>query len=185
MPAPLGRFDVAVIIASAAALALWVWQPAGALSGSAFTVVGVMHLVRLARWAGWRTLPERLLLVLHIAYAFVPFGFLLSAAAAFGFIAPGAGIHAWTVGAAGTMTLAVMSRATLGHTNNTLTASLATQAIYAAIVIAALARICAALEPTWSMPLLQFAATTWCLAFFGFAAAYGPTLARPIAKPAG
>ena len=44
-------------------------------------------------------------------------------------------------------TLDVMSRATLGHTNNALTASLATQAIYAAIVIAALARICAALEP--------------------------------------
>lgn len=96
-----------------------------------------------------------------------------------------AGIHAWTIGAAGTMTLALMSRATLGHTNNTLTASRATQAIYAAIVIAALARVCAALEPAWTMPLLQLAAVTWCLAFFGFAAAYGPTLARPIAKPAG
>jgi uncharacterized protein involved in response to NO len=40
-------------------------------------------------------------------------------------------------------------------------------------------------QPVWSMPLLQLAAVTWCLAFFGFAAAYGPTLARPIAKPAG
>jgi uncharacterized protein involved in response to NO len=48
-----------------------------------------------------------------------------------------------------------------------------------------LARVCAALEPAWTMPLLQLAAVTWFLAFFGFAAAYGPTLARPIAKPAG
>jgi uncharacterized protein involved in response to NO len=187
MPAPPGRFDFTVAIASAAALALWVRQPAGAVSGGALALLGILHLLRLARWAGWRTLPERMLLVLHIAYAFVPFGFFLGAAAAFGLVAPGAGIHAWTVGAAGTMTLAVMSRATLGHTNNTVTASLATRGIYAAIVTAGLARICAALEPAWSGPLLQLAAITWCLAFFGFAAAYGPVLARPVqsAEPSG
>jgi uncharacterized protein involved in response to NO len=185
LPAPVGRFDMVVIVASATTLALWIWFPVGAVTGGALALLGALHLLRLARWAGWRALGERLLLILHVAYAFVPFGFFLSSAAAFGWIAPSAGIHAWTVGAAGTMTLAVMSRATLGHTNNPLNASLATQAIYAAIVIAALARICAALEPVWSMPLLQLAAVTWCLAFFGFAAAYGPTLARPIAKPAG
>jgi uncharacterized protein involved in response to NO len=185
LPTPMGRFDMLVILASAVALALWIFQPAGIVTGGVLGVLGVLHHARLARWAGWRTARERLLLILHIAYAFVPFGFFLSAASAFGWIAPSAGIHAWTVGAAGTMTLAVMSRATLGHTNNPLTASLATQAIYAAIVIAALARICAALHPEWTMPLLQLAAVTWCLAFFGFAAAYGPTLARPIVKPAG
>ncbi len=53
-------------------------------------------------------------------------------------------------GAAGVMTLAVMSRATLGHTGQQLTASIATQAIYASIVVAALARICAVLEPSHS-----------------------------------
>ena len=45
------------------------------------------------------------------------------------------------------MTLAVMSRATLGHTGQQLTASVATQAIYASIIVAALARICAVLDP--------------------------------------
>ena len=45
------------------------------------------------------------------------------------------------------MTLAVMSRASLGHTGQQLTASVATQAIYASIVVAAVARICAVLEP--------------------------------------
>ena len=48
------------------------------------------------------------------------------------------------------MTLAVMSRASLGHTGQQLTASLATQAIYAAIIVAALARICAVLDPAHS-----------------------------------
>ena len=39
-----------------------------------------------------------------------------TAAAAFDLVAASAGIHAWMVGAAGIMTLAVMTRATLGHT---------------------------------------------------------------------
>ena len=70
------------------------------------------------------------MLILHVGYAFVPLGFLLNAAAAFDLVPPSAGIHAWMAGAAGTMTLAVMSRATLGHTGQPLTASRATQAIY-------------------------------------------------------
>jgi uncharacterized protein involved in response to NO len=85
-------------------------------------------------------------------------------------------MHAWMVGAAGTMTLAVMSRASLGHTGQQLTASPATQAIYAAIIIAALARICAALEPVHSEALLHIAALAWAIAFFGFAIAFGALL---------
>jgi uncharacterized protein involved in response to NO len=179
LPAPVDRFDLLTLATSAAALVLWSWQPASAVTGGLLAVAGVLHVARLARWAGERTLRERLLLVLHVGYAFVPFGFFLSAAAGFGWILPSAGIHAWTVGAAGIMTLAVMSRATLGHTGNALTASLATQAIYAAVVVAAFARICAVLQPAWTEPLLLVAAVTWCLAFFGFAAAYGPVLTRP------
>jgi uncharacterized protein involved in response to NO len=74
------------------------------------------------------------------------------------------------------MTLAVMTRASLGHTGKALTASAVTQAIYAAIVIAALARICSSLEPAWSELLLQISAFAWVAAFFGFAGSFGPLL---------
>jgi uncharacterized protein involved in response to NO len=140
-------------------------------------LAGLLHLVRLGRWAGDRTGRERLLLILHIGYAFIPLGFLLNAAAAFAVVPASAGVHAWMAGAAGVMTLAVMSRATLGHTGQPLTASVATQAIYAAIIVAALSRICAVLEPVHSEPLLHLAAFAWAAAFFGFALAYGPLLA--------
>jgi len=90
---------------------------------------------------------------------------------------PNAGVHAWTVGAAGTMTLAVMTRASLGHTGNALIASPMTQAIYAAVVIASLARVCASLEPGWGDALLHVTAFAWCVAFFGFALSFGPMLA--------
>ena len=79
-------------------------------------------------------------------------------------------------GAAGTMTLAVMSRATLGHTGQKLIASPATQAIYAAIIVAALSRICAVIDPIHSEPLLHVAAFAWAGAFIGFAIVFGPLL---------
>jgi len=59
------------------------------------------------------------------------------------------------VGAAGIMTLAVMSRVSLGHTGRQLTASVATQAIYASIIVAVVARICAVFQPSHGVPLLH------------------------------
>ena len=177
LPVPFGRFDVIVVAIGALALSFWVVSPAGRFTGTALAIAGLLHLVRLGRWAGDRTWRERLVLILHVGYAFVPSGFLLNAMSAFELVPAGAGIHAWMVGAAGTMTLALMSRATLGHTGQPLTASRATQAIYAAIVVAALSRICAVIEPAHSEPLLHLAALAWAAAFFGFAITYGPLLA--------
>ena len=177
LPVPFARFDMACVAAGAVALVCWIVSPAAIWSGYVLVAAGALQLVRLARWAGYRTVRERLLLILHIGYAFVPIGFLLNACSAFGIVPAGAGIHAWMGGAAGVMTLAVMSRASLGHTGQQLTASVATQGIYAAIVVAALARICAVLEPSHSVPLLHVAAFAWAAAFLGFALSYGPTLA--------
>jgi len=176
LPAPFGRFDIVSIAVGALALLSWIVSPAGIFTAGIMVVAGLLHLVRLARWAGDRTGRERLLLILHIGYAFVPLGFLLNAAAALGQIPTSAGIHAWMVGAAGVMTLAVMTRATLGHTGQQLTASLITQAIYAAVIIAAISRICAVLEPAHSKGLLHMAAFSWAAAFFGFALTFGPLL---------
>ncbi|CCE07045.1 putative membrane protein, NnrS-like [Bradyrhizobium sp. STM 3843] len=176
LPVPFGRFDVVVVLVSALVLLAWIIVPDHAFTGIALALAGVLHLIRLARWAGDRTLRERLLVILHVGYAFVPLGFLINAAASFGMVLPSAGLHAWMAGAAGVMTLAVMTRATLGHTGQQLTASAATQAIYAAIVVAALARICAVLEPAHSELLLHVAAFAWVTAFLGFALAYGPLL---------
>jgi uncharacterized protein involved in response to NO len=176
LPVPFGRFDKITMAASALALLAWIAAPDHAFSAALLGLAGVLHLVRLSRWAGERTWRERLLLVLHIGYLFVPLGFLLNAAAAFELVPVSAGIHAWMTGAAGVMTLAVMTRASLGHTGQQLTASGPTQAIYLAIVIAAVARICAVLHPASSEVLLHVAGFAWGAAFVGFAAIYGPLL---------
>jgi uncharacterized protein involved in response to NO len=179
LPAPFGRFDELCMVLSAAGLVFWLVQPEGVPAGSFLLLAGFLNALRLARWAGDRTFADRLVLILHVGFAFVPIGFLLAAVSAFGMIGPSAGIHAWTVGAVGIMTLAVMSRASLGHTGRPLSASPALQMIYAIVAIAALARICAVLHPEWSVTLLHVAAFSWAAAFLGFAALYAPLLCLP------
>jgi uncharacterized protein involved in response to NO len=179
LPSPFSKFDRVVIATSAAALLAWIIRHDGALAGSLLGVAGILHVIRLARWAGDRTLAERLILILHVGYAFIPAGFLLAAASAFS-LAPGsAGVHAWMVGAAGVMTLAVMARASLGHTGQRLTATRSIQGLFGAVVIAALARIGAVLVPAWSSPLVDVAAVAWVAAFLGFVVCFGPLLVKP------
>jgi uncharacterized protein involved in response to NO len=178
LPAPFGRFDMISIAVSAIALGLWIIKSDGIWVGALLGAAGIAQCLRLSRWAGERTVHERLVLILHIAYIFVPLGFLLTGLAAFGIVSPSAGVHAWMAGAAGTMTLAVMTRASLGHTGYDLIAGAGTQAIYAAVIIAACARVAGALMPAWTLAWLHLAALAWIAAFAGFAILYAPVLFR-------
>jgi uncharacterized protein involved in response to NO len=80
LPVSFAPYDGVSIATGASALAMWVILPNDPASGVLLVIAGVLHGVRLARWAGDRTLADRLVLALHVAYAFVPLGFLLSAA---------------------------------------------------------------------------------------------------------
>jgi uncharacterized protein involved in response to NO len=186
LPVPFGRFDVIAVAVSALALALWVVAPDALYTGTGLLAAAVLQAIRLARWAGDRTTRDPLVLVLHVGYAFIPLGFALLGGAAFGLVLPSAGLHGWAAGAVGVMTLAVMTRASLGHSGRALVATRATQAVYALVVVSALTRLCAALEPQWSTVLLHVAAATWAAAFLGFALAYWQVLAgrRAGARPA-
>ena len=176
LPVPFSRFDVATIATAAVSLAAWIAAPAHPVSGMLLLIAGCMQSTRLLRWAGDRTLAEPLVLVLHVGYAFVPVGFLLLGVSAVSTIVPAsAGLHAWTAGAIGLMTLAVMTRASLGHTGQPLRAGRATQIIYAAVFGAAVARIVAAFSG--SITLVEFAGLAWIAAFGGFVLLYGPLLA--------
>lgn len=182
MPVPFGTYDKAVLAGSAVALLGWVAVPEAAATGVALMLAAGFHLFRLARWAGDRTWRNPLLVILHVGYLFVPVGFALAAAASLGFIAPAAGTHAWTAGAFATMTLAVMSRASLGHTGRALTATTATQLCYGLVVIGAVARICSA-TGHGPVALLHVAGLGWSLAFLVFAAAYWQVLTGVRAAP--
>jgi len=178
LPQPFGRFDAFALAAGIAALVAWIALPQHAVTGVLALVAGALQSVRVARWAGDRTFADRLVLILHVAYAFVPLGFLFLGAAILwpADFPTSAALHAWTAGAFGLMTLAVMTRASLGHTRRDLVASIPTQLIYLAALVAVLARIAAAFAP--SVLLLHLAGFAWVAAFAGFAAVYGPLLLR-------
>jgi uncharacterized protein involved in response to NO len=177
LPQSFARFDAIALALAALALASWVGAPEHGVTAALLLVAGLAHAVRLARWAGDRTVRDRLVLVLHVAYGFVPLGFVLTACAILERVPAGAGLHAWTAGAFGLMTLAVMTRATLGHTGRRLEAGAATHVIYLLALFGALARVAA---PLVSTPhLLHLAGLGWVAAFVMFAVVYGRFLLRP------
>jgi uncharacterized protein involved in response to NO len=176
LPISFNRFDVATVVVSAIALIVWTTFPLTAVTAWLLLATGLLQAIRLGRWAGDRTLTEPLVAILHIGYGFIVIGFLAAAAGALDVIPASAGLHAFAAGAIGTMTLAVMTRASLGHTGRPLIASRGTQIIYLAVVIAALSRLAAVMLPQYSFVLLHIAAFSWVAAFLGFALAYGPLL---------
>ncbi len=180
LPVSFGGFDVFAILVGAIAVASWVAAPGSTGTAALLAIAGVVHTIRLARWAGERSAPELLLLVLHVGYAFVPVGFFLGALAIVAphIVSASGALHAWTVGAVGLMTLGVMTRASLGHTGRVLTATWPIALIYAAVLTAAIARIVAAFEIART-PMLQTSAAAWVIAFGGFVVVYWPVLTGP------
>lgn len=183
MPVPYRRFDMGVIGVSAAVLGLWALAPESGLLLPAALVAAALNVARLARWRGLACRAEPLLLVLHISYAFVPLGFLAIAAAQAGAILPASALHVLTVGVIAPMMLAVMTRATRGHTGRALTASGWTTLSYLCLFAAAIARPLADL--TGGMGLMEAAGGLWIAAFGIFVAEHAPMLARQRRKPHG
>jgi uncharacterized protein involved in response to NO len=177
LPASFGPFDRATLVLTLAALLLWTATPADWLTALALLAAGLANALRLARWRGRRTLAEPLVAVLHLGYAWIPAGMLLTGMGVLApdLVPPAAGLHALTAGAIGTMTLAVMTRASLGHTGRPLTADRGTLVVYACVSLAALFRVIAAIA--LGLPVLALSGLLWAAAFLLFAAVYGPLLA--------
>jgi uncharacterized protein involved in response to NO len=178
MPAKQSRFDQAAVLVTLAAALAWTLQPTAAWTAGLAAVAALANAVRLARWRGLKTWREPLLFVLHAGYAWLPVGFAAVALApVWPDLTQTAALHALTAGAMGLMPLAVMTRATLGHTGRALTADGASTACFVLVAVSALTRIVATLWPAWTLTLYGISALTWILAFALFLWAYAPKLA--------
>ncbi|MEQ8397562.1 NnrS family protein [Thalassobaculum sp.] len=178
LPVEPGRFDAAVLLATVATFAAWLAWPEALVTGALAGLVAVGHMLRLARWRGWRTGVEPLVWVMHLGYLWVAIGFAFMAihALAPDTVPQAAVQHAFGVGAIGTMTLAMMTRATLGHTGRALTADRGTAVIYLLVTAASVLRVTAALVPTVSTPMIDWSGVGWVLAFGLYLALYAPKL---------
>lgn len=179
LPQQPGRFDLLAIAMTAASMLAWIVLEPGAASAGLLAAAGVLQAARLARWGGWRTVRDPLVLILHVGYAWVPAGLLLLALSEAGQAVPqSAAVHAITAGAMATMILAVMTRATLGHTGRTLKAGSATIGIFALVTAGAVLRVGAALGQLDYTLGMRASALTWGAALLLFLFAYGPILWR-------
>ena len=173
MPEPFGRFDAASLVLTLGALLAWVALPETRLTGFALILVGAIQALRLARWRGWRVWRSAILLILHLAYAFIPAGLVALGLAVLGIFPALVGLHLLGIGAIGGMTLSVMMRASLGHTGRELRAGPALGLAFACVALAALTRVAVHSEPG-----LWTAAALWTVGFAIFAARLAPILTR-------
>lgn len=168
-------------VALAVLLILVLAEAAGApdiVVGGLSAAAALLHAWRMVGWRSLETRRAPILWVLHLGYAWLVAGLALKAAALLGGLLPEtAAIHALTAGAVGTMTVAVMSRAALGHSGRPLVASRMTVAAYGLVTLAAVLRVAAgALVGPHYATLVGAAGVAWILGFAAFLFAYGPLL---------
>jgi uncharacterized protein involved in response to NO len=180
-PASFSRFDGLCMLLVLIAAVAWIIHPEGQFIGILFIVAALANLIRLLRWQGWMV-REPLVFILHLGYGWVALSLLAFGEAIFGALSAANAVHVLTSGAVGTMTLAVMTRASLGHTGRARHADFMTVVIYVLVNLGAVVRV---LTPTTDAAtgltnlLLGAAALGWSGAYLLFALVYGPILVRP------
>ncbi|MEO1136055.1 MAG: NnrS family protein [Pseudomonadota bacterium] len=178
LPPTAKPVELVALGAAAIGLAAWVMAPLSAGTGALLLVAGVLHSVRLSRWHGWRTFAEPLVTILHVGYLWLPISFFLMGSAALwpALVPQSAALHALTAGSIGVMTLAVMTRATRGHTGRALSADRATFVIYALAILGAAGRVLAPFAGAQAPVFYVSSALLWSGAFGLFAVVYGQYL---------
>lgn len=179
-PREAGWPDRVTIAATALAGLSWGIAPDWTGTGAVAILAAVGHAIRLAGWRGHRTLAEPLLSVLHLGAMWLVVGFALLGASVFvNGLEQTAALHALTAGAVGTMVLAVMTRASLGHTGRDLKAGTGTKAVFALVTLAALARVLSPAFAGAETAMQVLSGALWIGAFALFAVLYAPVLLLP------
>lgn len=180
LPGQASIFDYFAIGTTALGLGCWAFQLEPSLTAALLFAAAVLQAMRLARWGGWRTASEPLVLILHISYAWLPIGLFLLGLSIIDMNVPGtAGLHALGAGAMASMVLAVMTRATLGHTGRELHAGKGTTTIYILVTAGAMLRVAAPWLPIDYLLAIKTAGALWGGAFLLFLALFGPKLLGP------
>ena len=179
-PAPFSYYDGLSILLVGTAIVTWIVQPHSMTAGWMFAMAGLVNFGRLVRWYGWVTWREPLVLILHFGYGWYALSLLVLGGSILGIGLPiEDAMHAFTTGAVGTMTLAIMTRASLGHTGRPRHAGLLTVFIYMLVNLGAVLRVFGPITNVSTNLVLGAAAVSWSGAYLLFAVVYGRFLLRP------
>lgn len=181
LPVPFATYDKVALLLSVIVLIGWIAFPNSTAIGMGLLFAALLHLFRLLRWRGWSVVSDPLVLVLHIAYAWIPVAFALMGLAILkpDLLTATHALHALTTGAIGQLTMAVMTRASLGHCGLELRASKGTVIIYSLIFSGAVLRVALPFVDIGYALGMSIAGIIWASGFLLFAIIYGPMLFAP------
>jgi len=156
------------------------FQAPGPLTAVLAAGAAIAHGIRLYGWNPLGTVRKPILFILHLAYAFLPVGFLLIAAAALGWLDRSTALHALTVGVIGCAIIAMVTRTALGHTGRQMQSGHMEHLAYLCMVLAAVVRVAGPIAMPEAKPeVIAVAGALWALSLVSYLIKYTPFLMRP------
>ena len=150
------------------------------VTGALALLAGLVQLARLWHWSTHWTLDKPILLSLHFGMAMLGIGLGLWGLSLLGWGSEVAALHVVGIGAVGGMTLAVMSRAILGHTGRPLVASGPVALGYLLIALSTFSRWAGSeLSGDWHFPMLLLSGGLWIAAFLLYSLSIWPLVTTP------
>ena len=143
--------------------------------GVLMLVVAALAIVRLVGWRGWRAWREPMLWALHLGYLWLSIGLIVRGLALLGIYAMPEidTLHGITIGALGTLSLAMMTRVAQGHSGVPIQSNAALTLMFVLPTVAAALRLCINTPRGW-----VWAALAWFIAYAIYLLAIGPLLVR-------
>lgn len=165
-------------VAATCALCGWTVAPQSRFTAYACLLAACMQMVRVAQWGGWRNHLPASVVALHVGYGWIVAGFAFLAGHIFvpASIGLPAAIHAWTIGAIGTMSLAIMASMIRKHSGRAFAPSTPMAAGFVAMTGSALSRLLTEMSPAATAPWTAISGILWAVAFCLFLATFHRTL---------
>lgn len=181
LPRGMDKRDLAAILAMVAMTVADLAMPSSVVAGAAACIAGLLIATRMIGWRSFKILHSPITWILHLGYAWLALGLIFKGIALTTDLTTEiTAIHALTIGAVGSMTMGVMTRAALGHTGRELKVSTPITVAYLMISLAAVIRVCvSALPASLHDEAILLSGGIWIAAFLIFAATYWPILTRP------
>lgn len=169
---------IAIATAIAAALGALIALP-DRVEGAVLLIFGLTQLARMAGWKSRAAVRQPILGALHLAMAMTGLGALAGGLALWGIGSEIGALHVTAIGGVGGMTLAMMSRASLGHSGRPLVAPWGVAVGYALLPLAAGLRWLGSASLALYYPAVIGSGAIWALAFALYLVAMWPALWQP------
>ena len=141
--------------------------------------LGLVLLLRLGLWQGWRAWRDPLVWMLHMGLFWLALALLLRVGALDQLLPVSMAYHALTVGGIGGMILAIITRVPLGHTERAFVLPKGGTWIYWLLLLAAVCRVFGVAPGFPQRSLMVLTSGGWVAAFVLWIVLYWPIITQP------